>query len=323
LTAAPHLGRPVVDVLAGMLARIGPYAPVLARTVARNMQALGVYTPDGHRAYFGNVAAHLAAGLHVMRLARQPGESEARRAFKAYVDAHVDFDASVSILHDAVAAGRGVVVVCPHIVNYVLNVPRLGGEIPLAIYMRHSRDPAQRDLKRRWCDLSGTQPIMEAARSECPARRLDLIAQSLREGRAVLLTPDMPRKRDDGVAVRFFKREVYLPPGGFVLAQRTGAPLVMVSARFHLNRQILSCRGPIHVPAHPDDRDAARAAIQASAQWYGDNLADFIRAEPALWFFWGDKRWTRIFHNDPRYTRPVTATSSTDRPGNDPVPKAV
>jgi hypothetical protein len=41
-------------------------------------------------------------------------------------------------------------------------------------------------------------------------------------------------------------------------------------------------------------------------QWFADHFAQFLTAHAALWYLWGDKRWTQLLHDDPRYGRRVT-----------------
>lgn len=47
-------------------------------------------------------------------------------------------------------------------------------------------------------------------------------------------------------------------------------------------------------------------------QWFADLFAEFLHAEPAAWYLWGDKRWTRVWHGDQRYARRLTAPRYTE-----------
>lgn len=40
-------------------------------------------------------------------------------------------------------------------------------------------------------------------------------------------------------------------------------------------------------------------------QWFASGFERFVRAQPPLWYLWADKRWTRVFRDDPRYSRPL------------------
>ena len=44
-----------------------------------------------------------------------------------------------------------------------------------------------------------------------------------------------------------------------------------------------------------------RAAVRRRLQWFATSFEDFLRRQPALWYLWGDKRWTRVLRGDPRY----------------------
>jgi hypothetical protein len=39
-------------------------------------------------------------------------------------------------------------------------------------------------------------------------------------------------------------------------------------------------------------------------QIFADQATQTIRAHPELWYLWGDKRWTHVFRDDPRYVPP-------------------
>ena len=120
----------------------------------------------------------------------------------------------------------------------------------------------------------------------------------------VFVPPDLPRKRDEGVPVRLFGREMYLPAGAAVLAVRTGAPLFMLLARRESGRQWLVVHGPSAVEVLNGER-GERAAVRQHLQWFADLFEQFLRAQTALWYFWGDKRWTRALSGSPGYSRSV------------------
>jgi hypothetical protein len=58
----------------------------------------------------------------------------------------------------------------------------------------------------------------------------------------------------------------------------------------------------------PDRRRGWRQeAVRERLQWFADLFTtEFVRPHPELWFLWGDKRWTRVFRGDSRYTRALT-----------------
>lgn len=300
LALAPRLSATAIERLERRLAQLGPRLPGLARTVTDNMRALGVYTPAIHRAYFEHVARHFAGALHVLRCERHSGGAVSEE-LRRLVAERIEFDDSVALLEEAAAAGRGVVVMGPHIAGFLFNLARLHHVVPMTIYMRYSRHRARREAKLRWCRAGGMKWIVEPASETRRRGRLSSLVRTVSKGATVFITPDMPRKRGDGTPVRFFDREIYLPAGAPVLAVRAAAPLLMLTAEGRGDRQRLYFEGPATVD--PALGDTPRAAVQQYLDYFAVRFERFVRAQPALWFSWGDKRWTRLLCGDTRYVR--------------------
>jgi lauroyl/myristoyl acyltransferase len=304
LSAAPHLSPRAADRLAGVIARLGPRLPVLARMVADNMRAAGVYSAAAHRAYFAQLAGHFAGALHALRCAA-PTTAGGSPALAALAAQRVELDDSVQRLQAALSGGRGVILVGPHICNYLLNLARLNQTAPLTVYLRYSKDRRRQAAKERWYRASGVAWISEPAGAGGPLGRLGRMAAALHAGRVLFITPDLPQKRDDGVAVRFFGREIYLPAGPALLAERTGAPLFALTAAPAGPRQRLLVHGPIDEAESGRGISARRAAVRRRMQWFAAQFEHFVRTSPELWYLWGDKRWTRVFRGDTRYVGPL------------------
>lgn len=310
LLAAPRLSAIAIERIGAALAGCGPYCPVIAHSVASNMRALSVYSPAAHRAYFAQLGAHFAGALHALRCATRRVDAGWSDELVRLAASRVDLDESITQLCGAATGGRGVILVGPHIANYLLNLTRLNQEIPLTIYLRYSKDARRRLAKERWYQASGVGWISEPADAGGPLGRLGRMAAALREGRTLFITPDLPQKRDNGTPVSFFDREIYLPPGPGLLAERTGAPLFMLTAESRGGRQRLVVHGPCRVDPGARGRDSRRAAVQRRLQWFASGFAEFLKAQPPLWYLWGDKRWTRLLHDDPRYGRRLDAPPS-------------
>lgn len=307
LALAPRFSAGAIAHLERRLAQVGPHVPGVARTVAENMQALGVYTPENHRAYFENVAQHFAGALHVFRCEQRSRGKVSEELRRLIVD-RIEFDDSVALLEEAAARGRGVVVMGPHIANFLFNLARLNHVVPMTIYMRYSRHEARREAKMRWCRASGMQRLVEPASTTRKTGRLASLVRAVAGGATVFITPDMPRKRGDGTPVRFFDREIYLPAGAPVLAARACAPLLMLTAESRAGRQRLHFEGPANLPEDCDD--SPRAAVQAYLDYFAVRFERFVRTQPALWFSWGDKRWTRLLRGNTNYARPLPTTAN-------------
>jgi lauroyl/myristoyl acyltransferase len=295
VSAAERLGH--------LLGRCGSHAPLVARQVAQNMRALGVYTPQVHRAYFAQLGEHLAGALWALRFVDGPKGTVARDDLARMATARVELDDSFQRLHRALATGRGAILTGPHIANYLLNLTRLNQELPLTVYLRYSQNPRRQAAKERWYRASRVAWISEPAGTRGALGRLGRMAEALRAGRVLFITPDLPRKRAAGAAVQFFGREIYLPAGPALLALRSGAPLFLLAAELHGSRQRLTLHGPFANESCSRPR-ARRTAVQCRLQWFASGLERFLREQTPLWYLWGDKRWTLVLRGDRRYVGP-------------------
>lgn len=304
LLAAPRLSVPAADRIGELLGRCGRHLPIVARRVADNMRALGVYSAAAHRAHFAQLGAHFAGALQALRCAGCGAGDSGSGNLARLVAARVELDESVFRLRAALALGRGVILMGPHIADYLLNLARLSQECPLTVYLRYSRDAGRREAKQRWYQASGVGWISEPADAAGPLGRLGRMAAALRAGRVLFITPDLPQKREEGTPVQFFGREIYLPAGPGLLALRSGAPLFLLSASARGPRQRLTLHGPFEDEAVLAERGGRKAAVGRRLQWFAHGLERFLREQTPLWYLWGDKRWTRVLRGDPRYLSP-------------------
>jgi len=312
VTAAPRVGPGVIDALETAVGWLGPYAPILSSVVAENMRAAGVYSPVAHREYFARAGAHLGGVLHVLRYAHRPATGHMHPELARLVERRIRLDDSFECLRRAAAGGKGVVLLGVHASEYMLVLARINQELPITVYLRHSRDAHKQAAKRAWCAATGLSFIAEPPGLLNPSRRAELMADALRAGRVLIVTPDLAQKRELGVPVRVLDREVYLPGGPAALSLLLEAPLVTVVAgpasEGNCYGRGLSLRffGPAPVVAVQRRRGWKKEAVRERLQWFADLFTNaFLRPHPALWFLWGDKRWTRVFRGDPRYTPPL------------------
>lgn len=314
VSAAPRLSPRAIERLGRLVARGGPYVPVVARQIAGNMRAAGVYSPAVLREHFRRLGEHFAGALYVQRCPtdESAGAADARAAFEALLEQRFALGDSLALLRAAAGAGRGLIVVCPHMTDFLLNVARLNRVLPVTAYLRHGRDPVRQEAKQRWYRASGVEWISEPADVGGPLGRIGLMTTALARGRALFITPDLPQKRDSGVAVTFCGREVYLPGGAALLALRSGAPLFLLTAERDGQRQRLVASPAYESPAELRGRAHRRAVVQDIMQWFARGFERFVRSQPELWYLWGDKRWTRVFRGDPRYSSPLPADAGGD-----------
>ena len=262
------------------------------------MRAAGVYSSATLVAYFRQIGQHFAGAMQALRCAAHPADGELARLAAR----HIELDESVDLLRTALAAGCGAVLAGPHINNYLLGLALLNAAIPVTVYLRYSKDERRRVAKQRWYHASGVEWISEPPHASGPLGRLGVMSAALRENRLIFITPDLPQKRAAGTPVHCLNREVYFPAGAALLALRARAPLFLLTAELRADRQRWQVRGPFEDGGA--SADSRRAALLARLQWFATGFTDFVRSAPELWYLWGDKRWTRVFRADPRYTQP-------------------
>lgn len=292
-----------VDAVESTIATVGPRLPILARIVADNMRIAGVHSRDAVRGYFAGLAAHFAGAMHVWRVP-DPGETGAPipRSMHDFLLRRVALEPSIAPLRDLVRQGKGAVLVGPHLSGYLIYLARLNLDIPLTAYMRPTRHEKRRALQERWMRTVGLRRLVDPESNSNPTL---VMAGAVKRGGVVYITPDLPRKLDDGTPVQFLGREIYLPAGLSLIARRAGAPMYFLTARLDRGVCHLGAIGPYQAPQHEESR-AQRG--QAAMQWFADLFAQFLHQNPGMWYFWADKRWTRVLRGDPEYSRAVGAS---------------
>jgi lauroyl/myristoyl acyltransferase len=303
LTLAPRLSVENIARFRGGITRVGPHCPILAKLIAANMRRADAYTAQAQREHFRLLAAHLAGAL----LAFRTGPA-AQADFQAAAREVFELDDSIELLRAAAQRGRGVILMSPHFAAFTFGLPVLSAAVPLSIYFRTPKTPTRRETKERWCAVGGLRPILEP-HDHARGGRLAPLVDALRAGQVLYIPPDLPRKRGDGVAVQWLGREIHLPAGAGVLAERTGAPLFLLRAEQRGARIWLSVEEPVaaeHRPAGLSAGEHLRAAVQRHLQWFATNFENWLHSEPALWYSWADKRWTRVLRNDPAYVGPAS-----------------
>lgn len=314
LAVAPRLSHRTINAFERWLGWVGPWLPVMGAQVARNMRAAGVYSETTFREYFRQVALHLTNGLRVFR---ERDEAESIAANTARAEEQIAIDDSISHLRRALAAGRGAVVATPHVCNYLLTAVRLSREVSVRIYLRWSHDERRRQLKEAWCRAAGLHVVLEPASATDPTSRATALIDILREGHALVITPDIAQHRRKGIAVRLLDREVFLPSGPASIAMLAEAPLVPLVGRMDGHRHAMVFHEPMAVTPLTRAEGGRSAALARAMQRWTDLFERFLKEFPAAWFLWGDGRWTRAFSGDPKYS------GSSDGFGRDETANAV
>jgi predicted LPLAT superfamily acyltransferase len=192
--------------------------------------------------------------------------------------------------------------------NYLLTLVRLNQVVPLSVYLRWSKDERRRELKERWCRAAGLRVILEPASACDPTSRAMACVEAVREKRALVMTPDLPQKREHGVAVMFKQREVYLPSGPASIAMLANVPIAPIFGRVVNGRHQIYAGDLIRVPMLKREDGGRQVSIQWATQRWAEAFERFICEQPQAWFFWGDKHWSRVWRGDPRYVQPAGTT---------------
>jgi len=202
-----------------------------------------------------------------------------------------DLAAPTRPYHDALARGRGALMVSPHLIGHELAVGECTTELPVTVLVRRSSRPEYEAVKMRWYAALGLQVIHRPQRGtdDSGLGEMTTAVRVLRKNHVLALTPDLIRRPGTGVTVRLFGRPVDLPAGPFFLAVRTGAPLLSSFLWEEGGRYRGRTDGPIEiVPTGDRERDVA-----AVAQAWTTGFERFVREHPDMWLFWLDRRWRR------------------------------
>lgn len=285
-----------------LLPRLG--SPFLAGLVRRNMQAAGVHTPGQEQAYLRLAAEHLASALHFFRHGRANAAIDPLKGDPAVLDLareRIVLDDSIDHLRRAVAENRGAIFAAPHATHFLLILTRINQTVPLTVFIRHSPLAHRRQARAAWHRAAGLRIIAEPPRLNDPAARAALLAEALADRQVVVITPDVVQPVGTGVPVDLFNRRVHLGSGVAALAVLTGAPVVAGTTRAQDRRIVAEFHPSFIAPEIPHRRGWRHEAMQRVQQQWGEIFARFLRDHPALWYFWADNRWSRVFRNDPKY----------------------
>ena len=300
--AAPWMPKGAISAAQWLIGRCGRITPVLAVTVRQNMKAAGVYSPGVFREYFKNTALHLTNGVRIFHFRGRP------EAIREIAGREVDLDPTVDVARTLANEGRGGIITPAHCTNYLVSLVRLREAVPFAIYLRWSKDQRKVDLKRKWCENAGLDVIIESPDAANPMGAAMVLAETIRNGKILAITPDLAQESDVGTPVQWLGRTAYLPSGPASLAMLCDVPLIPLFARHIDGRQVLYAEEPIQVQALPRAEGGRGESVRRAMQAWTDGFDRFIRTTPEGWFLWGDNRWTRVFQNDPEYTSPPIAT---------------
>lgn len=202
------------------------------------------------------------------------------------------FDETFEILEKTYAEGKGLITIAPHISGYPVYGAIISSRIPCTIYLRRNQDPRKMNITQTLGKSTSAELIAPPANAS-KARRLQIAIDALRQGKMLFITPDTPRRPDDGVAVEILGKTSHFPPGVFIMSIRTGSPVLPVWWHWK--------EGFYHVhygqPMRPQRGGGLRQKAEAAMAQWGRSVDAYIREYPEMWWNWLDKRWTYILRN--------------------------
>ncbi len=182
-------------------------------------------------------------------------------------------------LHDALTAGRGVILLGMHMGNGILMATRLAADgLPVSVVARESRKTARGFLY----DCLASHG-MEVIRGESRTRLYKEMLRALRAGRVVYVLMDQATKHG-GIPVEFLGKRVELPAGPPRLALRTGAPVMAALPLAADPAWRFTIEGPMGMGGG-DIEEAAGVMAHA--------MEEHILAHPELWT-WHHRRWRKL-----------------------------
>jgi KDO2-lipid IV(A) lauroyltransferase len=127
-------------------------------------------------------------------------------------------------MHDALAKGKGLIILTPHLGAFELAARRIALAFPLTVLYRPARKPHLEALLQTFRSAEGVRPV------PANAHGVRQLIRSLRQGQAVGLLPDQVPTEGDGLVADFFGRPAQTMTLPIRLAQSTGAALAWATA---------------------------------------------------------------------------------------------
>jgi Kdo2-lipid IVA lauroyltransferase/acyltransferase len=265
---------------AARLAVVGRHA-ALTRT---NLEAaLGAQTTQAERARLARAVRRFAARqlAEWIRLARGAPPEGPRAARGRWIEELVELDPSIAILDEALARGRGAIVVTAHIGNWELLAARLrrrghGGAV---VGRERPRDPTADWLVRMRAAYGVTSLSQDS-----PPRRLLAV---LREGQTLGILADLEVRRLSGAFLPFFGRPAWTMTAPAALARAAHLPLLPARCTaVDGQRYRLVFDEPLELDRGLDRREATLELSGRLAAVY----ERWVRANPEQWA-WHQPRW--------------------------------
>jgi len=256
-----RLPLPLVHALGSGVGLVGLVSPRIRRTVKDNLRQAGL------RGFGMLLAAAREFGKNILEtLALWQRPTAANLAWIRTVNGWPAVEA-------AAAAGRGVLVLIPHLGNWELIGQFVSARMPFAALYRPPRQAWADRLMRQGRERHGTRlatPNLKGVR---------MLLRALKNGEAVAILPDQVASKGEGAWVPFFGRPAYMPTLAHRLAHGTGAAaFLFFCERLPWGRGYRLRIEPVDAELSSSESVTALTALNA-------RIEQLIRAAPAqyLW----------------------------------------
>jgi len=244
--------------------------------------------PDASDARVREIARESYRGLgrvtiESIILSREPKET---------VIAAVSGTENWELLEEALAEGRGVVLVSGHIGSWELSAAYMAARgVPVDAIAMHMANPLSDGFFKRTRERFGTRVLFddEAVRA---------IPRAFRDGRAVGFLSDQGALGLAATFVDFFGRPAKTPRGAAVFALRSKLPMLFVAA---IRQPDLSYRFIVRTVPLAESGDRERD-VDDTVRNYTKVIEDCVREHPEQ-YFWQHRRWKRQPPDTPPHLR--------------------
>ena len=214
------LPLPLTHALGGVLGMLAlPFSGRLRRDMANNL-AQAALNRDGLRL---RAAAHLGKGLiELLPIWLRPLDRTLKLVRECEGWQHVEV---------AIAKGKGIVLLCPHLGSQELAGLYFAPHFPVTALYRRPRQDWFHELMlagRQRGKLTTVEPGMTGVRA---------MLKALKRNELVFILPDQVASKGDGTWLPFFDRPAYMPLLPYRLLEATGAtPLLVYAERLSFGR---------------------------------------------------------------------------------------
>lgn len=264
--------RTVLGVFGG-LARAAYFAP--GSHVRRAVTDFCTVTdrPNPKAIYFRMIGNLVQAGVYYANL---------RRHGRSRLLSQTIIDPTLATQYERFArSDGGVIFLVPHCAGAVLSSGGLNAYCRTVLLVREPRSPARCEIMMEYLKKLGPDFIL--SRTAAPASVMRSVMRSLRNGKVVVGTTDVPNPGTDTVETRAFGQRIFSPTWPARISARFGIPIV--PGFIHMEG------GTIRMLA---DEGYVASGIQECTQRWVSSFESWFRRYPSDWVFMLDKRWVRV-----------------------------